>query len=129
MAHRKDPFGEYNIRAVKEWCAGNWIRFPAALLQDIGLSPCEKLVFAALLGHAHGRGRGRCNPKLETLAAETALSKRHVWRSLRRLRALNFVYWERARGASFFRIFSPKEIEVCQKMVAKVRQQSKEREF
>lgn len=125
----KDPFGEYNLHASKEWCAENWIRLPAVLLQDIGLSPYDKLVFVALLGHVHGKGHGKCNPKLDTLSAETALSKSQVRVSLRRLWNLGFVHWERTRGASFFRIFSPKEVELNQKRIAKVRQSVKKGAF
>jgi DNA-binding transcriptional ArsR family regulator len=73
--------------------AEHFVRLPLSLLAS-GLSVSAKLLLGLLEWHRNKR-TNRCNPKLETLAAEFGVSKRTARRALAELRETGFVIEQR----------------------------------
>lgn len=79
------------------------LRLPISLARSPAISPAAKLVLIALCDHRN-RQTGQCNPKAQTLAAETGLSEVTVWRRLSELRRCGLIRSARGPRSSAYTI-------------------------
>lgn len=83
-----------------------YARIPNWLLRDPSVSLTAKVVYGALLTHAKPDGTD-AHPSYETLMAETGCSRSTIHRTLRDLRDLGLLTWERSRVFNRYTISTP----------------------
>lgn len=66
------------------------IRAAMRLIPEIDVTPCAKLVLLAL-ANRHNQETGRCDPSIETIAKDVAVSPRSVQNGLRELEAVKAI--------------------------------------
>jgi hypothetical protein len=76
---------------------------PVSLARSKAITPAAKLLLIALRDHQNRR-TGQCNPKAQTLAAETGMSKVTIWRLLGELRRCALIRSTRGQRASVYLI-------------------------
>ncbi len=110
MPGKPDPLkaslNKKNLEHKKQFLKGHYLIIPEVVITDPDLTVYEKLVFGGLLHYIRPRGKGRCNPKIESLAALCGISVRSVKRALEGLYEKCWVYWVRTRSSSWYGVYS-----------------------
>jgi len=87
------------IGDIRNFKDGNWAWFNKEIFEDQRLRPIEKLTYLALTYFANNETQA-CFPSIQKLVEITGLSRRSIFKAIKRLEELGYIHIERHQGGS-----------------------------